>query len=446
MATKIKDNGLPEGAGLFWKDPARTQIWIRISHNGVAKSYPSGTTEWKKALRERDKLKAGLIKGDQQQTTGKAVKVNELLDDYICELRRKGASRGEYGSENAYKVENSCAKHIRPFFGAMKAAALTTGDLNRYRDLRIASYKKVGKPEGSWIIAINREFAYLRAAFRLGTRSTPKKVASYPHFPIDAKGERSRARKGEVTAEQFSMLMDAAADHLKPILPLVTYGGIRSKEVRFIRREQIDWDRKLIHLRDGETKEGVGRDVPIVDVAVEPLRKWMAFSAEFFPTCPWVFHYLGKQVTSLKTAWSAACRRSGLVERALGPDGKAKMDARGKPLMRNLVKFHDTRRTAITIQGRAGVSESDSQRVTGHGTVQVHRKYDQDQDAATRTRDAVNAYLLTGHEPSDPKPAAAPEDPLAGLTFRELAQYRKDGVLTEEEFAAAKAIIFAGRK
>jgi hypothetical protein len=32
---------------------------------------------------------------------------------------------------------------------------------------------------------------------------------------------------------------------------------------------------------------------------------------------------------------------------------------------------------------------------------------------------------------------------LAGLTFRELAQYRKDGMLTEEEFAAVKARIFS---
>lgn len=445
MSTKIKANGLPDGAGLFWKDKARTRIWIRISHNGVAKSYSSGTAEWKKAILERDKIKASLINGDKQQTTGKTVKVNELLDDYISELRRKGAARGVYGSESAYKVENSCAKHIRPFFGTMKAAALTTTDLNRYRDMRIAQYRKAGKTEGSWIIATNREFAYLRAAFRLGMKSTPKKVSAYPHFPIDAKGERSRARKGVVNQEQFRLLMEAAADHLKPVLPLVTYGGVRAKEVKFIRREQVDWDRKLIHLRDGETKEGLGRDVPIVDVAVEPLRKWMAFSEEFFPSCPWVFHFNGKRVATWKTAWNAACKRSGLVTPVMAVDGKPRLDNRGKPMMRNLVQFHDTRRTAITIQGRAGVTESDSQRVTGHGTVEVHRRYDQDKDAATRTRDAVNAYMA-GQERSEPQPATVPQDPLAGLTFKELVQYRKDGLLTEEEFAMAKARIFNRNK
>jgi integrase len=444
MATKIKDNGLPEGAGLFWKDKARTQIWIRISHNGVAKSYTSGTTSWKKALVERDRIKAGLVKGDKSQTTGKAVRVNELLDDYILELRRKGASRGAYGSENAYKVQNSCAKHIRPFFGAMKSAALTTADLNRYRDMRIAEYRKEGKPEGSWIIATNREFAYLRAAFRLGMKSTPKKVSSYPHFPVDSKGERLRARKGVVSQEQFAQLTEAAADHLKPILPLVTFGGIRAKEVKFIRREQVDWDNKVIHLRSGETKEGLGRDVPIVDVAIEPLRKWMAFSAEFFPACQWVFHFNGRQVATLKTAWSSACRRAGLVTPVLGTDGKPKLDKRGKPLMRNLVKFHDTRRTAITIQGRAGVTESDSQRVTGHGTVEVHRRYDQDREAATRTRDAVNAYL-SGQEPADPKTASVIGDAFAGITLKELIQGRREGLLTEEEFVEAKSRIFPGK-
>lgn len=446
MSTAIKENGLPEGSGLYWKDAERTQIWIRISHRGVAKSFPSGTVQWKKALLERDRLKADLIKGDKRQTTSKVVRVNELLDDYIAELKRKAASRGLYRSENAYKVSNSCAKHIRPHFGTMKATAVTTAELNKYRDIRIAEYKKAGKPDG-WVIAINREFAYLRAAFRLGMKSTPAKVSisDLPYFPIDAKGEKARARTGVVSPEQFRLLFDAAADHLKPVLPLVTYGGIRAKEVKFIRREQVDWENKVIHLREGETKEGTGRDVPIVDVAIEPLQRWMDYSAEYFPACPWVFHYAGKRVTTWKTAWNAACRRAGLTAEVMGADGKAKLDRRGKPIMRNVVKFHDTRRTAITTQGRAGVSESDSQRVTGHSTVEVHRKYDQDKGAATRTRDAVNTYLRGESAEVGSKAAGKEENAFAGMSLKELIEYRREGMLTAEEFAAAKAKIFTGK-
>jgi integrase len=442
VATKIKDNGLPEGSGLYWKDKARTQIWIRISHRGVAKSYASGTTEWKKALVERDRLKADLIKGERKQTTNKVVRINDLLDDYIGELKRKAAVHGEYGAGTAYSVEVTSAKHLRPVFGNMKPAALTTADLNRYRDARIAEYRLVGKQEGSWIVSINRELSYLRAALRLGMKATPKKVSAYPHFPIDARAERSRARTGIVARDQFALLMDAAADHLKPVLALVTYAGLRAKEAKFIRREQVDWEKKVIRLRDGETKEGKGRDVPLVEAAVAPLKKWMDFSAEFFPESQSLFHYRGKRVASWKTAWNAACRRAGLVKPILNSDGTPKLDKRGKQTYRNLVHFHDTRRTAITVQGRAGVSEADSQRVTGHHTIEVHRRYDQDQDAAVRTREAINNYLA--EKPlAEPKPAATePADGLAGLTLKDLVEYRRDGMLTDEEFVAAKARIF----
>ena len=443
MPHTIKDNGLPAGTGLYWKDSARSQIWLRVSHNGLVKSYPSGTAEWKKALQVRDKIKAELIKGTRKADVNRAVLIGELLDDYVADLQRKASNRGAYGTGHAYKTESAINKHIRPFFGAIKAAALTTKHLNAYQDKRISEYRTVGKSNGSWVIALNREFAYLRRAFRLGMEATPKKVSSYPRFPIDAKAEKLRARKGIINAEQFRLLMEHAPDHFRPVLPFVTYGGARSKELKFIRREQLDWENRLIHLRDGETKEGPGRDVPIVDVAVEPLKLWMDYSSKFFPRCEWVFHYQGKQTVSWKRAWDSTCRRAGLVEPQLNADGTPKLGKNGKPIMRHLINFHDSRRTAITVQGRAGVTEADSQRVTGHRTVEVHRRYDQDQGAATRTRQAINTYLDGQREadPSQEQPPPADQGALMGLTLKDIMDYRKQGLLSDEEFTAAKSKI-----
>ena len=111
--------------------------------------------------------------------------------------------------------------------------------------------------------------------------------------------------------------------------------------------------------------------------------------------------------------------------------------------MRHLINFHDSRRTAITVQGRAGVTEADLQRVTGHRTVEVHRRYDQDQGAATRTRQAINTYLDGQREadPSQEQPPPADQGALMGLTLKDIMDYRKQGLLSDEEFTAAKSKI-----
>jgi integrase len=206
----------------------------------------------------KGQIKADLLKRERGAVSNRAVLIGELLDDYISDLTRKAVARREYGTGYPYKAAWAINKYLRPAFGKPKASALSTKQLNEYQERRIAAYRKSGKGEGSWIIALNREFAYLRRAFMIAMQSTPPKVASHPKFPIDAKSERLRARKGTVNSEQFQLLMEHTPDHLKPILPLVCYSGVRAKELRFIRREQVDWEKRLIRLRDGATKEGPG--------------------------------------------------------------------------------------------------------------------------------------------------------------------------------------------
>ena len=75
----------------------------------------------------------------------------------LCEFEfaiERAETTGTYGKP---------AGHWQRFRDAIHAGAarsVETDDLNKYRDVRIAQYRKQGKPEGSWIIVTNREFAY----------------------------------------------------------------------------------------------------------------------------------------------------------------------------------------------------------------------------------------------------------------------------------------------
>ena len=166
------------------------------------------------------------------------------------------------------------------------------------------------------------------------------------------------------------------------------------------------------------------------------LRKWMKVTDEFYPNCIWLFHYNGSQIIAWKTAWNNACRRSELQRPRLNPDGTPKLSKHGKPLFENLVKFHDTRRTAITTQGKARVTEADSMRTSGHHDLDVHRKYDQDLGAAKRVREQLNTYLSGGE--NNPKLPAETESTLDMPGLEKLMTWYEKGWLTPTEFEAAK--------
>lgn len=443
MPHHMKPNGLPAGSGLYWKSETdHTQIWIRVSHKGVAKSFPAGTNEWKKALIVRKKIQAEFENGTRKAAVVSQVRIDELLNDYIQHLERKNENRKAYGSDTAYKTKSTINKHIRAFFGSISAGKLTTAKLNEYIDYRKQQYRDAKKEEGSWVVSINRELSYLRASMRLAMKSTPHKVSSCPHFPIDAKAEKLRARTGTISQEQYNQLIPHLAEHLKPIMPFVMYSGVRAKELKFIRKDQVNMAERYVTLISGETKAGPGRTVPIVDIAVEPLKKWMQWSNQYFPNCPWLFHYNGEQIKNQKTGWNKALIRAGLCTPRKNPDGTPKLNAQGKQMYKNDIIFHDARRTSVTIGDLANVTESDSSSTHGHRDIEVHNRYNQNKGsiaAAKRSGDQINSYLKPTEE-LHPEPKPAKTGILDDL--RELVSMKKEGLLTEEEFKAMKAKLF----
>lgn len=436
---QIKENGLPKGSGLYWM---RQELYVRLKHpiSGIWKAYPTHTNDVAEALEVKGRITNDLTndKPATKSTKGAAT-ISELLDDYIAKLERDREKKTAYGSDHAYKAASKINCHLRPFFGRIKANTLPTKTINEYQDKRIAEYKAAGKEPGSWICAVNGEWRLLHAAFQLGFGATPKKVNHIPKFPIDNKAEKRRRRQGFITEVQYRLLNEHLGDHLKPVLPFVVYAGVRLKELRFIRREQVDMQLGLIHLRVSETKNGEERDVPIVDVAVEPLRRWMEHSDEFYAHCQWLFHFRGKQLGAITTAWNNGLRRAGLRVPLMDADGNPVLNEKGKPRFKNLVRFHDTRRAAKTAHTQAGVTEADSMSVMGHKNVEVHRGYDQDKQAALRMKAVLNKHIAgTDVVPLVAGPVAKDGyDKIAAL--KDLIAMRNAGDITPEEFVTMKA-------
>jgi integrase len=424
MASKYSEStGLPVGQGMYWK---RGVIYVAIWYGGKKQSYCCGTDKPEEARKFRAKKLAELVTEDDSRVkTG--IRCGELLTRYIAKLKRKEEDAGEYMTANpkatvSYKTASSI-KHLARF-EKIQPKDITTDMLNAYHDERI---KVAG------VVTVNRELGYLRTAINDGVKDGKVNRNHVPtKWPINIAAERNAAHTGIITDQQYQDIMKVAADHLRPILATVMYVGVRSKEIKFVRTEQVHFDTLTIDLLAGETKEGDPRILPINNHVKEILLDWQRKTQENWPGTKWFFHFEGKQIKSWKTAWHAALRRCGL--RVKLENGKWK----------NLVRFHDTRRAAITGMDTIGGSEADTQVVSGHKTKSMARQYNQSPAAVERIRLAQNAALVPVNTPEPiAAPATTANDWKAEL--RELKATFDEGLLPEDLYKAEVVNVMANR-
>jgi integrase len=122
---------------------------------------------------------------------------------------------------------------IKPFFGEIRVANLTTGHALKYIQKRRA--------DAITNATINRELAILRRTLNLGAQQNPPIVARVIHIP---RLKETNVRKGFVKDEQYRRLLAELPERLKLLLVLAYHTGARKGELLRIRIEQINLKRK----------------------------------------------------------------------------------------------------------------------------------------------------------------------------------------------------------
>jgi hypothetical protein len=434
-------NGLPQGSGLYWK---HGKICGVISHNGKRYPFATGTDNTKQALKVRDEKHAEIL-NSQRVSLARGVRIAELLEDYVENLESKEADNGAYMGhtydKSSYKARTRINKHLLPHFGNLKPEDITTAVMKSYKAKRSHAHPSVA--------TINSEFRILRAALRLGTKKRPRKVNPL-HIPdfggfINDRAEKKLARVGIITPEQYQGILEALADHLKPVFVTVYWTGIRSKEIKFVCRTNVNFVQNTITLQATETKSGDVRVAPMNEEVRAVLMRWEEHTQATHPNCKWVFHFDGEQIGNWKTAWNAALRRCGLRVPVEGSDGtqetRTSKGGKVRKVWKNLVKFHDTRRTMITTLDEAGIEERDTMAAAGHTTTSQNRRYNQSKAAAERIRLAQNRVIAERAGGSGVIAQRDGDDVLSRL--EKLAGMFEKGMLTEQEFGAFKARMIA---
>jgi integrase len=321
-----------DGSGTIYK---RGEIWwVKIRVDGRPVYQSSESTKKADAIKLRDQLIAKRARGEISGGTPDRVLIGELLDDLM---------KSDVKESTRYIYEKVIDKHIRPFFGTVRALRLTTDLLESYRK------KRTG--DGAKHSTVNRELAVLRSALYKGKRRTPPKVLQVPYFPVVTE---NNIRRGFLSDEQYETLLAELPKELKPLFATAYVTGMRKGELMSIQWPQVDFEAGFIVLQTGETKNNDGRGAPIIEGDMrELLVKAKQERDEKWPRCPWVFARNGEKIRDFRAAWQAACKRAGV------PD----------------LHLHDLRRTAVRNMRRAGIPQVVRMKISGHRTDSMERRY-----------------------------------------------------------------------
>lgn len=308
--------------------------WVKIHVDGRPVYASSKSTKHADAVKLRDKMLAKKSRGEISGGSPDKVLIGELLDDVL---------RSDVAESTRYIWRVVVEKNIRPYFGRLKAARLTTDKMDDYREKR--------KAEGVTDATVNRELTIMRTAFHNARKRTPPKVHNVPYFPMV---KETHVRQGFLTDDQYTKLLEALEPELRPLFACAYMTGVRKSELLASEWDWVDFDAETISLPAHVCKNQDGRTVPIVPGDMrDMLLAAKQERDENWPKSKWVFNRSGKKITDFRTGWATAVKAAGV------PD----------------LTFHDLRRTAVRNMRRAGVPQIIRMAISGHKTDSMERRY-----------------------------------------------------------------------
>lgn len=323
----------PRGSGSIYLREGSSVWWIQYYRNGKMHRESTKTTDKRKATRmlghRLGEIAIGIFVGPKVDR----VRISELAEDFLRDYRINGKA-------SIYDAEARWRLHIEPFFGEVRASAVTSELLNRYVDHR--------QQEGAKNATINRELAALKRMFHLGHAATPPKLLYSPKFP---KLAEDNVRKGFLEDEQYEKLLESCSElWFQALVEAGCTYGWRVGELLKLRVGQVDLVNRVIRLEPGTTKNKDGREVTMT----EPVRDLFVQCAGGKSPVDYLFtRPNGKRVADFRGTWEKA------------------RSAVGMP---NLL-FHDLRRIAARNFRRAGIAEGVIMKIGGWRTRSVFERY-----------------------------------------------------------------------
>jgi integrase len=317
------------GTGSIYKQKGSNNWRVQFRANGKTVNESTGTGNRRKAeayLRE----KLAEVTLDTYVPKANQVTVKELVD-------AKLTSDKVNGSKSLDTTDGRWRLHLQPFLGNLKAIHITTDLLNRY-----VAHRQAEKAANA---TINRELAFLRAAFSLGRKSGTVRLS--PYFPML---KEDNVRQGFLRDDQYPRLAQACSVEglwLRGMFEVAQAFGWRKESLQTLRVGQVDFINNSIRL--GVTKNGD----PVTAKMTTVIRQLLTACCAGKGPDDLVFTRDGQPVVDFRDAWERAATAAGLP---------------------GLI-FHDLCRTAMRNMHRLGIDESVAMKIAGRKTASIFRRY-----------------------------------------------------------------------
>jgi integrase len=350
--------------------------WIRYSRNGRRFEESAGTESKEAAKRLLDLRRGDVAKGLPispkigRLTFDDAAKA--VVDDFKANRKR-----------SLVVVERRINKHLQPYFGGRRMAAIGPDLVVEYVTKRQADVVVVRKArketadDGSTVEVpavtrpvsngeINRELQILKRSFSLAVEQGRLLTK-----PVIKMLREDNVRTGFFEPDQLQAVLRHLPEHVRPVIRFAAVTGWRvPSEVLPLEWRNVDLKAGEVRLDPGTTKNGDGRVFPLTAELRAVLEAQDAERARLKlkgKVVPWVFprvrevvddkgkpELVVERIVSFHRAWRTACREAGCPGRIP----------------------HDLRRTAVRQLVRCGVPETVAMKLTGHKTRSVFERYD----------------------------------------------------------------------
>jgi integrase len=235
--------------------------------------------------------------------------------------------------------------------------------VNEIRSSNLEGFKASRVAAGQAFSTIDQEVMAVRAAVTAAYKD--KKVdfdtlMTFRGVKRLLKDKHSNARKRILSKKEYDALCTCAASHLKPIIAIGYFTGMREGEILGLTWKRVSLQERVIRLKPDDTKDNEPREIPIGEELYSILERQLR-SVPKDPNENHVFLYKGKPIGDFRTGLKEACKKAGIHY--------------GRFISGGFV-FHDLRHTFVTNMRKAGMHDGVTMGITGHSTEEMRKRYD----------------------------------------------------------------------
>ncbi len=331
-------------------------------------SKPQAIAEERRQRERLEKSYSQVIEEEAHEQRRKTIReaADEFLDDYRA--KHQAATFAEYA-----------LGHVKSLLGGRLVVEITPTVVKRYQADRLrekAGPKTINDEVQLLIRLCGDQGELIRASLR---RDKALKLA-LPPSPGRPYSSAEKTRMLEEAQKLRTPQMHAA-------LALDLNTGLRDKELREIRWEQIDLvQKKTLTVGKSKTEAGTGRVIPLNVTAIAALEAHAAWYIRRFGECKpeWFVFAFGsplpndptRPITSFKTAWIQVRQKAGVKGR-----------------------WHDNRHTLITELAESGAGDEVIMSIAGHVSRAMLSRYSHVRmEAKRRALDEIYVRQRTADE------------------------------------------------